>query len=195
MVRNMRCVTHSMERSVPSMDREALIPIVDENDRVIGTSLRSDMRKKNLLHRCTAVLVLDGGNNRLLVHQRSVTKAVWPGWWDLAAGGVLELDEELDEAASRELFEELGVMASLTKLGSRRHTDQNVDVFMHVWVANHDGPFTFVDGEVQQVAWLSPAELHAQLRSEKKQWCSDSVAVALPLLQLHDPMWNPSLHE
>jgi isopentenyldiphosphate isomerase len=177
------------------MDREALIPIVDEHDRVIGTALRSEMRAKNLLHRCTAVLVLNTDNTQLLVHQRSMTKSVWPGWWDLAAGGVIELDEELEPAAQRELLEELGVTSTLTKLGSRRHTDADVDVFMHVWVANHNGPFTFVDGEVQQVAWLTPAELHRSLLSDSTNWCRDSVAVAWPLLQLHDPMWNPSHHE
>jgi 8-oxo-dGTP pyrophosphatase MutT (NUDIX family) len=171
------------------MDREAVIPIVDEHDNVIGSALRSDMRAKNLRHRCTAVLVLDSAGEHLLVHQRSSTKAVWANWWDLAAGGVLEVDEELDDAAARELREELGVTAALTKLGSGRYHDIDVDVFMHVWMARHDGPFTFTDREVQQVKWLNPGQVHRALTDDAMQWCRDSVAVALPLLQHHDGRW------
>jgi isopentenyldiphosphate isomerase len=183
------------ERSVVAVDREATIPIVDETDVVIGTALRSEMRARNLLHRCTAVMVLNTAGDRLLVHQRSLDKAVWAGWWDIAAGGVVEVDEDLDEAAQRELQEELGVSAPLTKLGSGRHTDENVDAFMHVWVATHDGPFTFTDGEVQQVQWVSPADLAAQLNDPTISWCSDSEAVALRLLTEYFPVWQSQLYE
>jgi isopentenyldiphosphate isomerase len=172
------------------MDREAVIPIVDDQDRVIGTALRSEMRAHNLLHRCTAVLVLNGPGTELLVQQRSSTKALWASWWDIATGGVLEVDEELDDAAARELVEELGVSASLTKLGSARHTDAEVDVFMHVWLARHDGPFVFADGEVAQVRWLTPSDLHHMLHGAGYDWCRDSLSVALPMLQRHDSRWQ-----
>ncbi len=173
------------------MDREALIPIVDENDNVVGTALRSVMRAQNLRHRCTAVLVLSSDGSRLLVHRRAATKSLWPAWWDLAAGGVVEVDEVLDGAAARELREELGVDAPITKLGSGRHHDDDVDVFMHVWVAHHDGPFAFTDGEVDTVEWLAPDQLATRLTDPGVNWCHDSVAIALPLLRAARPMWQP----
>lgn len=173
------------------MDREALIPVVDEHDNVVGTALRSVMRAQNLLHRCTAVLVLNSEGDRLLVHRRAASKSFWPGWWDLAAGGVVEVDEDLAEAASRELREELGVDAPLTKLGSGRYHDQDVDVFMHVWVADHDGPFAFTDGEVDTIEWLSPDLLAVRLTDPTVHWCHDSVAIALPLLRSALPLWQP----
>ncbi len=176
------------------MDREALIPIVDAHDDVIGTALRSEMRAANLLHRCTAVVVLDRSGERLLVHRRAETKSFWPGWWDLAAGGVVEVGEELDDAAVRELREELGVDATLRKLGSARHRDEQVDVFMHVWVAMHEGPFAFTDGEVDRVEWLNPDELAERLSAPDISWCHDSVAVALPLLRSAFPVWQPRTH-
>jgi isopentenyldiphosphate isomerase len=174
------------------MDREAHIPIVNDHDEVVGTALRSEMRRRNLTHRCTAVLVLNTKGDQILVHQRSSSKSFWPSWWDLAAGGVVEVDEVLDEAAGRELSEELGIQAKLHKLGSARYCDSSVDVFMHVWVAHHDGPFAFTDGEVAQVEWLTATQLHGLLADESRSWCRDSVAVALPLLQVCDPRWSTS---
>lgn len=173
------------------MDREASIPIVNENDEIIGSALRSEMRASNLLHRCTAVVVLDRVGERLLVHRRADTKSFWPGWWDIAAGGVVEIGEDLDEAAVRELQEELGVEAPLRKLGSGRHHDDQVDVFMHVWVAHHDGPFAFTDGEVDRVEWLGPRELDLRMSDPGINWCHDSVAVALPLLRSAFAVWQP----
>jgi isopentenyldiphosphate isomerase len=177
------------------VDREAVIPIVDENDVVVGTALRSEMRSKNLLHRCTCVMVLNSAGDQLLVHQRSMDKAVWPGWWDVGAGGVVEVGEDLGDAAARELTEELGIAPPLTKLGSGRDTQENVDAFMHVWLTHHEGPFTFTDGEVQQVKWVAPAELEAQMNDPMMDWCLDSKFVALKLLREHLPLWQPRSHE
>jgi isopentenyldiphosphate isomerase len=171
------------------VDAERLVVIVNDADEPVGVAMRSEMRAKNLLHRCTAVLVLSSDGQRLLVHQRADNKSFWAGWWDLVAGGVVEADEDLTEAAQRELQEELGVVAPLTKLGSGRLTNQELDVFMHVWIARHDGPFAFTDGEVQRVEWVTPAELHGLLSTPTREWCVDSKAVALPLLQAHESAW------
>jgi isopentenyldiphosphate isomerase len=179
------------------VDTEAWIPIVDEHDAIIGSALRSEMRAKNLLHRCTAVIVLSTDGQRLLVHQRSATKSFWPLWWDIAAGGVVEVDEDLDDAAERELAEELGVhitdRAALVKLGSGRYTDHELDVFMHVWLTHHDGPFSCPDGEVDHVEWVACEELYSRIATDL--FVRDTVAVGLPLLQQHDKLWQPSLHD
>jgi isopentenyldiphosphate isomerase len=179
------------------VDTEAWIPIVDEQDEVVGTALRSEMRAKNLLHRCTAVIVLSTDEDRLLVHQRSATKSFWPLWWDIAAGGVVEVDENLDDAAERELAEELGVdiidRGALSKLGSGRSSDHELDVFMHVWLTHHDGPFSCPDGEVDHVEWVTPEELYTRIRTDL--FVRDTVSVGLPLLQQHSKLWQPSGHD
>ncbi len=168
-----------------------MIDLVDFDDQVIGQAPRSRMRAENLRHRCTAVIVIDHREERLLVHQRSREKDVWPLWWDLAAGGVVEAGEVLDDAAARELEEELGVTTDLRKLGSRHHCDHQVDVFMHVWLGHHEGPFVFTDGEIEQTQWLTPDGLAARL--EDDHWCTDSIAVALPFLAAAVPRWQRAI--
>jgi isopentenyldiphosphate isomerase len=170
------------------MDAERPVIIVDDCDQEVGWAMRSRMRAENLTHRCTAVLCLSTSGDALLVHQRAADKAVWPSYWDLVAGGVVEVGEELESAAKRELAEELGIHAPVSKVGSGRFCSHEVDVFMHVWIAHHDGPFRFVDGEVQRAEWLTPESLRSAL--SERDWCLDSVAVALPLLGAWSDRWR-----
>jgi isopentenyldiphosphate isomerase len=84
------------------------VEVVDEHDHVNEVVLRRRMRAENLRHRAVYILVTDSAD-RLLIHRRSDAKDVWPGRWDIAAGGVVGVDESYDSAARRELVEELGI--------------------------------------------------------------------------------------
>ena len=66
------------------------------------------MRAENLRHRSVAIIVTSS-DGRLLVHRRADHKDVFPGLWDLAAGGVVAPGETYELAAERELAEELGI--------------------------------------------------------------------------------------
>jgi hypothetical protein len=88
-------------------DRE-LVDVVDEDDRVIDTVTRREIRARNLLHRCTYVLLRNAAG-QILVHRRTDTKDVHPGAYDVFAGGVCAAGESYDDCARREAAEELGV--------------------------------------------------------------------------------------
>ena len=158
---------------------DELVDVVDAEDTVLTTVTRREMRAGALRHRAVYLLVVSAAGE-LLVHQRSFDKDVCPGWWDVAAGGVVASAESYDEAASRELFEELGIAAPLELLGRGVFDNPLVHIVGRVYLARHDGPFEFSDGEVIAAEWIAPDLLPALL-SERK-WCPDSVALALPLL-------------
>ncbi len=87
---------------------DELITIVDEEDRVTGSTTRSTMRARHLDHRSTYILVFNS-NGALFTQKRTCHKDVFPGYYDVAAGGVVLADEGYDEGARRELEEELGI--------------------------------------------------------------------------------------
>jgi isopentenyldiphosphate isomerase len=155
---------------------------VDDDDRVIATVTRAEMRARRLQHRAVSIAVL-GSDGRLLVHRRADSKDVWPGMWDLAAGGVVGAGESYDQAAARELAEELGVVGvELELLGEGRFADESVALLGRGYRCTHDGPFTFTDGEIAEVRWVDRAaldELMARVR-----FVPDNVALLLPLLTL-----------
>ena len=167
---------------MPNEPGAELVDIVDDHDRVIDTVPRRRMRAERLQHRGVSIAVI-GSDGRLLVHRRAATKDVWPAMWDIAAGGVVSAGEDYATAARRELAEELGVDArELDHLGAGHFADEAVRVIAHGYVTVHDGPFTFTDGEIEEVRWVTRAELDV-LMSEQA-FVPDSVALLLPLLTM-----------
>jgi hypothetical protein len=67
---------------------DELLDVVDEQDRVVGQATRREVRRRRLLHRFSSVLCRDGAG-RLYVHRRTDDKDVYPGMYDMTAGGVL----------------------------------------------------------------------------------------------------------
>ncbi|MGE0141507.1 MAG: NUDIX domain-containing protein [Ilumatobacteraceae bacterium] len=160
-------------------ERPELVDVVDEHDVVVGTVPRSVMRADRLRHRCVYIAVMHP-DGRLLVHQRSATKDVWPGWWDVAVGGVVTSGESYDSAARRELREEIGVDAEPEPLGGGAYDDDRISVIGRCYRVEHPGPFTFHDGEVVRAEWLGLDEL----RADPRPFLPDSLALVLPLLRV-----------
>jgi 8-oxo-dGTP pyrophosphatase MutT (NUDIX family)/uncharacterized protein YqgV (UPF0045/DUF77 family) len=139
---------------------EELVEWVDDDDRLIDVIPRSRMRQENLLHRSVAIIVTTT-EGELVVQRRSDTKDVYPGWWDIGAGGVLTAGEEADEAATRELYEELGVHAEPWFVGVERYDDDHIRELCRVYRVVHDGPFTAIDGEAAEIRVIDTAEFAA----------------------------------
>ncbi|MEP7112358.1 MAG: NUDIX domain-containing protein [Ilumatobacteraceae bacterium] len=159
---------------------EELVDIVDDDDTVIATVTRSEMRARRLQHRSVGIAVIST-DGRLLIHRRSEAKDIWPGLWDIAAGGVVASGETYDQAASRELAEELGVTdGEIEFLGQAHYVDDELAAICRGYRVVHDGPFTFADGEVSEARWVTFDELDSMRATH--QFLPDSISVLLPLI-------------
>jgi isopentenyldiphosphate isomerase len=158
---------------------DALVDIVDLDDNVVGVATRRQMRAENLLHRSVGIAVIDS-EHRVLIHRRAETKDVWPGRWDLAVGGVVDTGESWEDAAARELAEEIGSHASPQEIGRGRFEDDAVRAIGRIYVARDDGPFEFVDGEVVEALFVTFDELRERLTRDS--FVPDSLAIVWPLL-------------
>jgi isopentenyldiphosphate isomerase len=142
---------------------EELVGLVDAEGAPAGVAPRSVVRRDNLLHAATAVLVRDP-TGRIYLHRRSDSKDWAPGHWDAAAGGVIADGEEPDASAVRELEEELGVHGvALVPLGTHLYEDDTVRCFEHAYEVIWDGPVRHQPEEVAEGRWVSLAELAALL--------------------------------
>jgi len=159
------------------------VDLIDEHDRVLGVVSRAEMRAGRLLHRCVFVAVVHP-DGRLLVHRRSEHKDVWPGWFDIAVGGVVAAGEGYDAAARREVAEEVGLdnagPVAVDDGVARLYRDDMVALLGRCYRVEHPGPFTFADGEVVEARWVDRAELAHLLATER--FLPDSLALLLPLL-------------
>ena len=133
----------------------------------------------NLRHRTVFIAVVNTAG-AVLVHRRADWKDVWPGAWDVAFGGVVDAGESWEMAAARELAEEAGLDTELAYLGEDEFEDDSVRELARVYLARHDGPVSFVDGEVVEIDWVAPDQMSDWLDSHSV--CPDSVAIVLPRL-------------
>jgi isopentenyldiphosphate isomerase len=158
---------------------DALVDIVDEHDNVVAVATRRQMRAENLRHRSVGVAVLDA-QERVLIHRRADNKDVWPGRWDLCVGGVLDSGETWEDAAARELAEEIGSHAPVREIGRGTFEDEAVKAIARIYVARDDGPFEFVDGEVVEALFVTIDQLRERIARDA--FVPDSVAGVWPLL-------------
>ena len=148
--------------------------LVDEEDRVVGTAPRSEIRARNLLHRGASVIVLDP-NGRIFLHRRTQTKDVYPGALDVVAGGMVQAGESYEETARRELLEELGVDAEPVFRFTHRFRDDRNNGWMAVFEAVWDGPVTL---QAEEVAWGDWVDIEdAVARTEREGFAPDHLAV------------------
>lgn len=144
------------------MSNEEIFEIVDEDNNVVGTAPRSECHgNPALIHRTVHVVVFHP-DGRILLQKRSAAKDVQPGKWDTAVGGHLDPGEDFEEAARREMAEELGVAQRLPLkhlFDSKIRNDiesENVRVFSTVYA----GPFNFDKGEIDEVRFWDRKDLN-----------------------------------
>src|SRR4051812_8346969 len=100
-----------------------LIAWVDRHDQPLGALPRADLRERGLIGRGTYILLFNSAGE-LCVHRRTLSKAVYPGYWDVAAGGMVQNGESYELSAARELEEELGVSGVALTAHERFFFDQ-----------------------------------------------------------------------
>lgn len=85
------------------------IPVVNENDEIIGSEERLVVHRDGLRHREVHVWLITS-NNKIIFQKRGMDKDTYPGLLDATAGGHVDLEsEDYERAAERELFEETGL--------------------------------------------------------------------------------------
>ncbi len=166
----------------PARPGDELVEHVTPDGTVIEVVTRARMRAENLRHRSVAIIV-QTTDGQLLVHRRADDQDVFPGWWDVAAGGVVAAGEESDAAARRELAEELGIIGVTPEFVTEdAYDDDHAREICRVYRVVHDGPYRFDDGEVTEARLVDAAGLTELLSTERV--LPGSVAMLLPVIDL-----------
>jgi 8-oxo-dGTP pyrophosphatase MutT (NUDIX family) len=144
---------------MPNPNQEEIVTIVDEKNHVVGAAPRSRMRADGLPHRATYILVFND-EGELFVQKRTAGKDIYPGYYDVATGGVVLAGESYEGAAERELAEELGI----TGVRLRGHFDFFYEdagnrVWGRVFSCIYNGDVTLQEEEVESGAFHAVPEI------------------------------------
>lgn len=154
---------------------DEIIQIVDRQNRKTLHLPRSIMRRDRLIHRACYILVFND-TNELFVQRRTRGKDIYPGYWDVAAGGVVLADESYEVSAGRELAEELGVAdAPLSFRFDHYYEDSTNRVWGRIFTCRHNGPFVLQQSEVESGMFIAVDD--ALQLSRKEPFTPDGVAI------------------
>ncbi len=156
--------------------KEEYVYHVDENNNVIGKVSRKEMRQKNLMHRSALILVFNS-KGEILVHRRTLTKDIFPGYYAMFIGGTLSYGESYKQGALRETKEEIGAKDVNPKfLFEYKFDNPKVTrVIYRVYELVYDKPLRFQKEEVQSGKFMQLASLKKFMR--KNNFCPDDVQV------------------
>lgn len=143
-----------------------LVEHVDEHDRVLGVVDRDEAVRENWPHRI-AVTICRDREGRILVLRRAQTLSRFPGYYDMLVGGAVDVGESYEEAAARELTEELGVRVPVRFLFKFLHRDGISPIWLGVHEAVVPEPLVPDPEEIDWRTWLTASEL----RGVVDQWC------------------------
>jgi isopentenyldiphosphate isomerase len=146
---------------------DELVTIVDKENNEIGVVPRKEMRSGRLRHRATYILVFNA-RGELLVQKRTQTKDVFPGYYEVAAGGVVLAGENYEEGAVRELEEELGIRERpLTMLFDFYYEDEQIRLWGRAFSCEYSGELVFQEEEVESGEFMRVDEVF-RLATTKK---------------------------
>lgn len=128
------------------------------------TLVRGAPMEPGVYHLVVHVCVFDR-SGRMLIQRRQPFKDGYPGMWDVTMGGSAQTGETSQQAAMRELWEEVGIRASLEK--TMPHLSVNFshgfDDFFLLEMDVDETKLRLQPEEVAEVRWASREEILAMI--------------------------------
>ena len=137
--------------------------VVDAQDSVTGAESRDYVHVNNLRHRAVHVLIFNQ-RDEIFLQRRSIWKDRNPGRWDSSTSGHVDAGESYEEAAHRELREEIGIACPLEKIGKLPCSAATGWEFIEVYRGRHEGPFRLAPMEIETGAFFPIHQIRAWLQ-------------------------------
>jgi 8-oxo-dGTP pyrophosphatase MutT (NUDIX family) len=145
---------------------DEIVAIVDASNNIVGAAPRREMRAKRLPHRSTYILVFNA-EGELYVQKRTPTKDVFPGYYDVAAGGVVLAGETYEAGAARELEEEMGMRnVPLTPLFDFYFENEHTCLWGRAFCCRYDGEVVLQAEEVESGAFVPIPDILRRAETE-----------------------------
>lgn len=140
-----------------------LIALSDENDNVITTHIRKAPLPQGRFIMVSAILMFNKRGN--LIMQKIALHKDWGGLWTYSAAGHVDAGESYEQAAVRELKEEMGIDVQMEKEVAvvPIFRDGRLMARHHIFVTHSDAPITPDPYEVAEVREISPHELKKEI--------------------------------
>ncbi len=147
-------------------EENELLDVVDENDKVIGKATRGECHKKGFLHRIVSTIVLDK-SYRVFIGKRGKTKHYRPLEWAIGVGGHVESGETYEEAAKKELKEEIGITENPIVLSKYIDTSEYDKELRKMFFVITEQKIKLDKNEYEEGLFVTYEELKKRMKTQK----------------------------
>jgi isopentenyldiphosphate isomerase len=154
------------------MSDDEIQDVIDEDDNILDKLTRKEIKKNNLLHRGVFVFVFNS-KGEIFLQKRSMNKTLYPGLWGIGAGGGVIAGESYDEAAKRELKEELGIEKPIEFIFDFRYESKDDNYKGKVYKLVYDGKIKIAKREIDEGHFKTIDEIKEMIKRDLL--CPDTV--------------------
>ena len=161
--------------------------LVDLYDNETGHMEKADVHRLGKLHRAFSVFIVNDG--KMLIQRRNRNKYHSGGLWANACCSHPRMGETLHEATSRRLREELGISCNIEEVFAfvyfSKYSDELFEYeYDHVFLGAYSEKFNFNRDEIEELRWVSFAELEREMISEPEKFASWFMIAAPKVLSI-----------
>lgn len=150
------------------------LDLVNEKDEVIGKEDRDIIYKKNYRNFRVINIMIFTSDNKIIVPKRSSNRRVFPNCYDCSVGGHVSSGETYEEAAYRELEEELGIEnVELQEIGYFNPNELNTSSFSKMYKLVYDEELNYDKEGIQAIYYMTKEEISKLIEENPKQFKGD----------------------
>lgn len=144
---------------MPKDNPKELFYLVDNEDQVLGSIERQTAHQgKKQTHRSIFILIFND-KKELLLQKRSQNKDTFPGFWTVSVSGHVAYGQSYDEAAKREMREEVGLDLDLECIKKIYVEEEKEFAFIYTAKCSKQASVNFDQEEIEEIIWLPLVEL------------------------------------
>lgn len=116
----------------------------------------------------SSVILVFNNRGKLALQLRGRNDDGYPLHWDFSAAGGIEFDEDPEQAAIREMKEEIGIEAEVEFVTEILYQDEKEADYLYIFKAQYNGKFKPDGIEVEKVEFFSLDEIEKMINSGEK---------------------------
>lgn len=150
------------------------LDLVDENDNIIGKEDRNIIYKNKWRNFRVINIMIFTSDNKIIVPKRSGNRKIFPNCYDCSVGGHVSSGETYEQAAYRELEEELGITdVKLEEIGYFKPDDLGTSSFSKMYKLVYDEELNYDKEGIQQIYYMKKEKIRKLIDDNPLQFKGD----------------------